>query len=138
MRVLTQSLTDPLVYMSCAMPSDPSVSLHIWIFLGRWSSIFYGSCSNVTTNLPELFEKFTQFYLSLILLLSLPFSPSYSYYFLVNIRFTCFLTIDRNVSNPHANFWQSPLKLLFLQNHELKWNCLRKWKENLRIDLWIS
>lgn len=58
MGMLTQSLTDPLVYMSCAMPSDPSVSLDIWIFLGRWFSIFYGSCPYVTTNLPELFENF--------------------------------------------------------------------------------
>ena len=59
MGMLTQSLTGPLVYMSCAMPSDPSVSLDIWIFLGRWFSIFYGSCPYVTTNLPELFENFT-------------------------------------------------------------------------------
>lgn len=58
MRVLIQSLTDPLVYMSCAMPSDPSVSWHISLFLGRWSSIFYGSCLCGTTNLPELFEIF--------------------------------------------------------------------------------
>lgn len=139
MRVLIQSLTDPLVYMSCAMPSDPlwvCISGSFWedglqsfMEVVPMEQLIFQSFLKILPNSSTFLWFFCCLFHFLLLILTI---------FLVNIIFSCFLTIDRNVSNPHANFWQFPLKLLFLQNHELKWNRVRKWKENLRIYLWIS